>query len=269
MRVIGAAVATMALALPASLQAHAFWLQPDDYHVEKNESITFNFRVGDGAEAEDWDLYWDRVVSLRSYQADGVVDRQAEIVATTDTERGGASFSFVGDGTHIVAFESQTSFSDLKPDRFDAYVREEGLTAIAEVRRANGGSVGNGTELYSRRSKALIQVGDDLTDNVTIPIGQTLEIVPEINPYTLSGEAQMPLRVMYRGKPLGGATVHFVDLDRGGEAIKRQTDSDGRVAFEIADKGRWLFDVVWATPSPQNDRADFSTIFSSLTFGRK
>ena len=263
------ALTLLALALPASVQAHAFWLQPDDYQIEVGADVAFDFRVGDGADADSWGLYWERVVSLRSYRQGGVVDHQIAITPTTETEQGGARFALDTPGTHIVAFESQSSFSDLEASCFNAYLTEEGLTAAAEARRANGQEEANGTELYSRRAKTLVQVGDERTDSVTVPIGQTLEIVPEANPYARGGAGPMPLRVFYRGRPLAGATVHFVDLDTGGDAIKRRTDGDGRVAFDLGPRGRWLFDVVWATPSPNDDRADFSTIFASLTVGRE
>jgi len=45
------------------------------------------------------------------------------------------------------------------------------------------------------------------------------------------------------------------------------SDGEGRVAFPAPDAGTWLMTVVWSKPIAGNARADFETVFSSLTFG--
>lgn len=258
----------LVMTLPAPLQAHAFWLEPEDYRLDAGQKVEVDFRIGAGDdEIEPWNLRWGKVVSLRSHHPGGFRDHQAEITETTDTQPGGATVGFERPGTHILAFESHPSFSDLEAERFNPYIEEEGLTLVRNAREAAGTTDINGTELYSRRSKTLIQVGAETTDNVLEPIGQTLEIVPDRNPYALGGDGRLPLRVLFRGRPLEGATVHLTDLTNpDDEVVQRQTDAEGRVAFEITERGRWVADLVWAVPS-SDDRAEFDTIFSSLSFG--
>ena len=126
----------------------------------------------------------------------------------------------------------------------------------------------NSTELYSRRAKLLIQVGGETTDNILQPIGQTLEIVPERNPYSMGNDRTLPVRIMFRGKPLAGGLVELIDLTDPAEPVARQkSDAEGRTTFEIPQRGAWRINLIWSVPNPGNDRAQFDTVFSSLTFG--
>ncbi len=268
MPIVKAGIAVWLLTLPGLLQAHAFWIEPQEFHLEAPTSTNVLFRVGDGADIEPWNLRWDNIVSLRTYTARGVTDHQAEITPRTEDTEGSADVRFDTAGTHIIAFESQPSFSDLEAARFNPYAEEEGLTAVLAERERNGTTGENGTELYVRRAKALVQVGSETTDNVLQPIGQTLEIVPERNPYTLGDNRQLPVRVLFRGEPLAGALIELIDLAVPEEPLARlRTDAGGRTAFQVPTRGQFLLNVIWSVPIPDDDRAEFDTIFSSLSFG--
>jgi hypothetical protein len=45
------------------------------------------------------------------------------------------------------------------------------------------------------------------------------------------------------------------------------SDASGRVAFDLPDDGAWQVQVVWTRALEAGSRADFDTVFSSLTFG--
>jgi uncharacterized GH25 family protein len=98
-------------------------------------------------------------------------------------------------------------------------------------------------------------------------IGLTLEITPEVNPYALPPGAPLVLRVDWHGRPLAGASVVLEPLDgavaHGTPVI---TDAAGRVRFPHPGPGRWRANVVWTQPIT-HPRAEFDTVFSSLTFG--
>jgi len=67
----------------------------------------------------------------------------------------------------------------------------------------------DGREIYSRRGKALVQIGDVGTDTdyVTQPLGLTLEIVPVENPYSLAPNSPMTSKIYYRGLPMKGVAA--------------------------------------------------------------
>ena len=94
-----------------------------------------------------------------------------------------AQISLAGPGTHLIALESYQQPISLKAEKFNAYIKEDGLTQAIDYRTQNKATGTPGREIYSRRAKVLLQVGDAPSDQVLRPIGQTLEIVPLRNPY--------------------------------------------------------------------------------------
>ncbi len=266
-------IAAAALVVPAAAAAHSFWLQPADHSPDQGEELRVEFKVGDVGvgdnEAADWGLYWERIVSLRLYGPGGVTDQQSAVRTTKAGEVGGAVVTVPGPGSYILAFESNPSFSDLEAERFDRYVENTSLTAIAADRAARGRSGIRGTELYSRRAKTVLQVGEEQTRNVTRPIGQTLEIVPTENPFSMGEGEQLPLLVLWRGKPLAGALLEASALDGGsdglGDLTTYRTDEYGTVVIPAQNGSAMLYSVVWGEPAPNDTRADYFTVFASLT----
>jgi hypothetical protein len=259
-------IAALALAASASAAAHSFWLEPAKHDPDPGEAVTVAFRVGDAGEASDWALHWERIASLRLFGPEGVTDQLAAVRATGPGEKGTARISIPAPGSYVLGFESNPSFSDLAAEPFNAYVAHEGLTAIAAHRTATGTGSDNGTELYARRAKALLQVGDLQTGNVTRPIGQLLEIVPLANPFALGPGDRLTVQVLWRGAALEGASLAVARPDAAGEPLLLKTDAQGRASFELQQGSRYLLSAVWGVPAPNDARAKYSTIFSSLTF---
>jgi hypothetical protein len=258
--------AALALAASASAAAHSFWLEPVKHDPDPGETVAVAFRVGDAGEASDWGLHWERIASLRLYGQNGVIDQLPAVRATGPGERGTARISIPAPGSYVLGFESNPSFSDLAAEPFNAYVAHEGLTAIAAHRKATGTELGNGTELYARRAKALFQVGDQQTGNVTQPIGQLLEIVPLADPFALDAGDRLTVQVLWRGAALEGASLTVTRPYADGEPLLLKTDAQGQASFELQHGSRYLVSTVWGVPAPNDPRADYLTIFASLTF---
>lgn len=253
-----------AIASPAA--AHDFWIQPAAFHVAVGAPVAVTLLVGHGTDRQRWGAKAARVVRFATIVGATTVDRRA--LLHTESGSDDATLSFASPGTHIVMLETNHATSVLPAIRFDDYVKVEGLTPAATLRAGKPASAGR--EIYSRRAKALIQVGAPMGAQpwITRPIGQTLEIVPQINPYRLVDGQALPVRVYYRGQPLGGATVKLVNLDADSKpAAVRLTGSDGRVAFDVPRRGRWQLNVVWTRPIVGHPDADYDTTFASLTFG--
>ena len=167
--------------------------------------------------------------------------------------------------------ESNHALSELPAGRFNDYLAEEGLALAIATRDRLGKKGTAGRERYSRRAKAMIQVGRQTAANQAIatrPIGLTLEIVPDRNPYLLDRTRMLPLHVLYKGRRLANATVKLTNLaaDEKPTAIA-VTDAQGRARFRIPAAGEWQVNVVWAEPVAGDPKVDFETVFSSLTFG--
>ena len=262
------AALSAALVLPAAAAAHDFWLLPQAFEVEEPGEVPVRFAVGHAGDVNAWNLRWDRVVSLRLHGGGEAVDLQPHLTPTRGVIPGQARVPLATPGTYVVAFESNHSLSDLEAAKFNDYAAGEGLTAILEARERAGQTEANGRELYSRRAKALIQVGDEATDGALEAVGHSLEIVPEANPYALGDDRQLSVRVLFRGVPLAGATIDASALGTGEEPYaKTVTDEEGRARFVVPEGGAYRLNTVWGTPIPPGGAAEFETFFASLTFG--
>lgn len=261
-----AALSALFLAVPAL--AHDFWLQPSRYLVAPGQPVAASLWVGHGANRGLYDADIRRVVSLKSHGPDGVVERRGQI-----RQGGEGSFSFAQPGTHVVAVETNHAISNLPDIRFNDYLEEEGLTPAREWRAANGQSSAAGREIYSRRAKALVRVGTPeqaaaADAAVTRAIGQTLEIVPTINPYTAPAGRAIPFRILYNGRPQPGVLVKLTNLANDEKpAATMRSNRGGFVAFTLPRRGTWQVNAVWTRPIEGDPRAEFDTTFSSLTFG--
>lgn len=262
------ALATLALSASATASAHSFWLEPETHTPETGDTVRVDFKVGDiGKEASDWGLYWERIAALRLFGPCNVTDQQTAVRTTTAQGAGSVALTAPQAGTHVLAFASNPSFSDFEAARFNRYLDHQGLKAIAADRAARGTKSQNGTELYARRAKTLFQVGDATTTNVLQPIGQTLEIVPLANPFDFDEPDTLRVSVLWRGQPLEGASLMVAR--GGGEKGQERvvlTDESGVATFDYDPGSRYLLSVVWGEPAPNDARADYYTIFSSLSF---
>lgn len=254
-------------ALSTAAQAHDFWLEPERFSADLSQPVDIRFKIGHAGAHEPWNLRLDKIVDLRDC-LNGACASVADIVPDDAEKRGRARVTPKASGTHVLALETRRSFSELEAGAFNDYAKKEGLTAILDHRAAQNSSHKPGRELYSRRAKALVRVGG-VAGDVSAPVGHALEIVPLANPYALRPGQALPVRVLFNGAPLQGATIDFDDLSDALDPLQSAiTDSDGRAAFSIEGKGPFKLMTIWGEPLVDDPRADYETIFASLTFDR-
>lgn len=256
------------LCAPPAANAHDFWIQPGQFQAPEGATIPMTLQVGHGPERQRSSLPARRVVRFGVAAPDGAFLDQRGSLNLGGAEADGA-LQLSGGGTHVVVLETDSAArSRLSADRFAAYAREEGLEPALQARRAAGSEQLDASERYGRRAKALVQVGAEPGgEHVTRPLGLSLEIVPEVNPYAAKGAAALPVRVFYEGKPLAGALVKLTDLSHDDRPLEtHRTDAAGRARFAMPGAGAWLLNVVWTKPLADQE-VDFETVFSSLSFG--
>ncbi len=230
--------------------------------------MPFVVEVGHGPFRQQWGADGGHLLALQDLAHGGSIDLRALF------KPGGTvphlTRVFQRPGLHIVSLVSTNAVSNLPSIRFNDYINVEGLTPAIEARSRNGAVNSNGRELYSRRAKALVQVGPATSSDdalATKPIGLTLEIVPLRNPYSLGADHVLPVQILYGGRPLPGALVKLTNLEFDARPVRAvRSDPAGRASFQVPQVGSWLVNVIWTRPIISQD-ADFQTVFSSLTFG--
>ena len=261
-------VAAAAGLAASPLLAHDFWLQPQTFWTRSGGSVPMVLLVGHGAARQRSSISADRFTLFRSSGPAGVINRISDLTLGSAAD---ASVTFATPGTYMVFFSTSNIPSELPAIRFNDYATAEGLSQVLAQRASNGSMSRPGRELYSRRGKAIVQVGPigkTPQPQITKPVGLGLEIVPLSNPYAPGNTSQITVQVLYRGQPLAGALVKLNNLDADAQPVEvHRSDASGRATFQARHAGQWQFNVVWSQPLANNSTADFLTTFSSLTFG--
>ena len=261
-------VALSLLLASTSAVAHDFWIQAQRFQVAPGTPVALTFQVGHAAARERWGRI-DKIVLLQDFWSGQRRDLRAGL--RNDGGPADVVTRFAAPGVHVVAMQSNHATSSLPAIRFNDYAKLEGLTPILAARQRAGTSDQVGRERYSRRAKALIQVGAQTAANsaqATRALGLKLEIVPERNPYALGVSRLLPVRVMYNGRRLPGATVKLTNLEFDAKPMAiAVTDRDGRATFRIPASGDWLVNVLWSEAVRGDPNVEYDTTFSSLTFG--
>jgi uncharacterized GH25 family protein len=264
--------ALTALGCASASGAHEFWVQPNDYWLRPSQATTaVTLQVGLGPERQRSAISLSRITRFEMVAPGGAsIDLRADLHPGGPAKDGDLGFG--APGAYVVVLETDDrAQSRLPASRFNDYLKTEGLTPALEERARTHRMNTDGSETYSRRTKAIVQVGppsEDSQAQVTRPLGLPLEIVPEVNPYAARPAGALPVKVIYEGQPLAGALVSFTDLDHDAEPFEtRLTDAEGRARFTMPKHGRWLLNVVWTKPLPASANTDFETVFSSLSFG--
>jgi uncharacterized GH25 family protein len=256
-------------AVPA--EAHDFWVQPSSYRIAPDAAVPITLQVGHGPFRQRSPLPLGRITRFEAVTPGGTaVDLRSNLHLGRPTEDG--ELQFREPGTYLVVLETDNrAQSHLPAIRFNDYLRAEGLTAALEQRVRAHRMEADGSENYSRRAKAIVQVGPQSAGSqsqVTRALGLPLEIVPDVSPYAVPKPSVFPVHVLFEGRPLAGALVKLTNLEHDAEPVETHlTDKYGRTSFAMPDGGKWLLNVIWSQPLPSTRETDFETIFSSLSFG--
>jgi uncharacterized GH25 family protein len=250
--------------LTSAVMAHEFWMQPLKYFFAVGEKIVVSIKVGENFLGEGWNLRKDRLVRLKHYALAKEKDLTSTVVeGTTDHFTAEASI----EGSNVIVMESNPAFIELEAEKFNEYLKEDGLDDAFNLRVKNDQVDQAGRELYSRHTKLLIQVGEKKTDDWKRVYDLPLEIMPEQNPADLKVGQRISFRMLWEGKPLFGAKVRVWNRYKNRTTMQPIfSQQDGRIETTVSNPGAWMVSVVKMVPS-KDPKADWRSYWGSLTFG--
>ena len=258
MRYFGGWLLLWALSAPALL-AHNFWIEPTTFTPAPGQRVAVRLRVG--AELQGDPVPRDPNL-IKRFVAVGP-SGEAPVPGVPNTEPAGFE-AFAAPGLYTIVYDSGRSPVELDAAKFETYLKEEGLEAVAAARARQGKSAAGAKEVFSRCAKALIAVGGPGSGHDRV-FGQRIELVAEKNPYTLAGGGELPVRLLYQGKPLAGALVMALQRGRT-DKVTARSDARGRVTLKLDRPGFWLIKAVHMIPAPADAGADWESLWASLTF---
>ena len=244
-----------------SALAHDLWIEPSAFVADPSKMIAVKLRVG-------VDLLGDPVARDPSLIDQFIaVDRQgSRPILGRDGEDPAGVLRVASPGLVIVGYASKPTHIVLAADKFNTYLAEEGLEAVANARAKRNETSAEAREAFSRCAKALISSGPVTAADADRALGFTLELIAERNPYGLRPGEALPVRLMYRDQPLAGALVVAMNRRNPSAKLTARSGKDGRVAFRLTEPGMWLVKAVHMTDAPAGTDAQWTSFWASLTF---
>ena len=247
--------------IAVAANAHEFWIEPSSFTPDRSGLLAVRHCVGDGYEG--WSLARN-AERIEQFIAAGPAGEQP-IVGLDGSDPAGVA-RLASTGGYVLAYRSNQAFQEMPAGRFEEYLKDKGLERIIALRKAQGASHRKAREAYSRHAKSLIRVGDADGDPIDRSMGLRLELVAEPSLFRPGRDDRRSFRLLHEGKPLAGA---LVIATRPGTADKDQrirTDAEGRASFSMRSAGMWRVAAVHMIDAHRNVRADWESLWASLTF---
>jgi uncharacterized GH25 family protein len=249
-----------------AISAHEFWLEPQHFYLQKGETLTLKFLVGEDFSGENWKGNRSSVESLKLYYND-IVDDLSPLVP--DSLSGDSlNLQFFDEGTAMIAYQSTNKSITLEPAKFLDYLKEDGIDNAIQYRREHQETDAAGREFYMRCAKTIFQVGSKTDHSYKKVCGLPTELVAVSNPYGLKEGDQMIVKILVAGKPAPGLKIktwHRVN----GKTEKNDlvSDNNGVVKFPVSLIGKWMVSNVSMKRLENNEKADWQSFWASLTWG--
>ena len=244
-----------------SLGAHDFWIEPTGFMADPGRVVGVKLRVGQ-------DFHGDPVPRTDALIGDFVVVDAAgrrPVVGRDGSDPAGL-LRVTSPGLLVIGYHSLPSPVTLPADKFNDYLKEEGLDAVIAARAKSQATQREGREIFSRAAKSLVRSGEMTAAAGDRTLGFPIELVAERNPYQMRTGESLSVRLTYKDAPLAGALV--VAFNQRHPFLKKRVRSDqnGRAAFTIDEPGPWLVKAVHMVPAAAGSNADWDSFWASLTF---
>ncbi len=254
-------VIVAALAMTERSSAHDLWIEPSAYTPPPGRVVGVRLRVGQ-------DFIGDPVA-----RDPALIERFVSVTpAATAPVPGQDGADPAGlirptaDGLVIVAYSSKPFPIVLPAEKFEQYLRDEGLDGVSRERERRGQSSQPARELFSRCAKSLVQTGPAAAGDADRELGMTLELVAGRSPYSLHAGDALDVRLLYEGRPLPGALVIAINRRNPDVTVRLRTGRDGHVRLPLAAGGPWLVKAVHMIAAATDTGADWRSFWASLTF---
>lgn len=264
--------APFVVALLLSLQgsfalAHEYWIEPQDYQVEKSSDLIADLRNGQEFKGVAQAFFPQRNTRFDIAMGDEITpvegrlgDRPALKATAPDHD---ALLAILHE-----AAPSKLTYNEW--DKFLKFAKHKNFATAAADHEAAGWSTEKFGESYTRHSKALVAVGTGV--GADRAFGMETEFVALTNPYEASFNNQMKVRVLYKDAPRPDAQIEVFDRD-GDDHVTitlHRTDANGEAMIPVTSGHTYLFDAVVLRPAAgagSDEKAPvWETLWAALTF---
>ncbi|MEP2031220.1 MAG: DUF4198 domain-containing protein [Paracoccaceae bacterium] len=250
------------LCLSSATYAHEFWIEPQNYQIEKGAPLVADLKNGQkfkGASLAFFDRRIERFELFQGGDATPVEGRLGDIPALQGTAG--------DDGLLVVIHQTAPSKISYKEwEKFQAFADHKNFGEMRTRHEALGFPTDKFKETYTRYAKALIAVGDGAGADVTT--GMETEFVALSNPYTDNLTEGMVVQILYQGAPRADAQIEIFERAQDDTVIITTVlaDAEGRALVPVLPGHSYLLDAVVLREAPKGGDTVWETLWAALTF---
>jgi len=243
--------------------AHDLFLNANTFILQKPGPVTLSMNLAESFPGEEVTWRTEKTIKFQ-FIGPGI---QQELTVNKGSN---PTLKFERIGTYLVVWESSPSYIEIEPDVFNKYINSEGYKNVIQSRALKGQLKVPGREKYNRFLKCVLQVGSDRTAEYGKILGQKIELVPQENPYSIQIESELPVRLLFDGKPLSDArvmaTYDSFSKEHDVYAHTLQTNADGIARVPIDHSGLWMIRTNHMVPLKGDPKADWESYWTNVTF---
>lgn len=247
------------------LSSHEFWIEPDKFFYKRGETINLRFRVGENFDGENWSGNRTKVQKMNFYFG-GVKDSCNQNL--TEEEGDSLQIMLLDEGTAMITMTTTNSFIELEADKFNDYLREDGLAETLQYRMQHGDSAKAGREYYQRSIKTIIQVGANRDKTYKQITNLPIDIIPDDHPYHVAKDDNFKVRLLFKNTPMAHQNVKVWHRQNNRTTVQLHlTDEKGEFKFFLTPSGKWMITTVKMERLENDPKAEWQSYWGSLTFG--
>jgi hypothetical protein len=243
--------------------AHDVFLNAKSFILEKPGSLTLTMNLAEAFPGEE--IKW-RTEKTLMFSMVGPGTEQ-ELTARKESN---PVIEFSKDGTFVIGWNATPSYIEIEPKLFNEYIQAEGYANVIQMRTAQGNQDKPGREKFIRFLKCFVQVGQTRTDDFRRSLDQKIELIPQVNPYSIRIGSELPLQLLFDGKPLQAArvmaTYDTYSKEHDVYAYTTETDSQGMARIPITKPGLWLIRANHMLPLQGDPKADWESFWTNFSF---
>lgn len=246
------------------LLAHDMWIEPSTFFPEPGQTVGIKLKVGQDLLGDPLPRSPELINQFVAVDGSG----RRPVVGRNGGDPAGY-LRVTADGLIVAGYFSNPSRVDLTAEKFNSYLKDEGLDNVAAL-RARRNETGKAVhEMFTRCAKSLVLAGAPAEGQADRQLGFALEVVAERNPYTMKAGDDLPLRLTYEKQALAGALLIAMNRLNPAEKVTARSDKDGRARLRLRSGGMWMIKAVHMVPAPAGSNADWASFWASLTFELK
>jgi uncharacterized GH25 family protein len=244
------------LGFPVSTtSAHDYWIMPETFHPGRDSILTAAFTASHNY------FVSEEVPDITKFRVLVVTPQGQEMpLAFSRVESQAAWFQvpISGEGTYTIS--AVTTVPDYYSKTTDGW--KPGRKSELENVVSSG--------KYIKSIKTLITVGT-ASDSYKNALGHAIEMVPQENPSVLKVGQELPVLVMYQGKPAKDVPVFgiyqgYKPKDHSDQPVKTKTNANGIARIKVDRSGPWVVFAKYEFDTPGNPHTDYENYRPYMMF---